>query len=153
MSSHFAQIDACRVLSGETQALRFPRFLWTGHRGNHVPLAKLHPTLLAAAERSAKAEKQLARLLAEINTEFEQLLSTSFAQEFQQNVRVESFSTEGDQLHQLVDCVVLGPYSAADLNVNVHSDNMLKAPVPQYHRGPASLLAGEKRVAPAHARV
>ncbi len=54
-------------------------------------------------------------------------------------MRVESFSTEGDELHQLVDCVVMGPYSAADLNTNVHSDSQIKAPVPQYHRGnPAS---------------
>ena len=135
--SEHAQFDACRVLSGTTAAANFPRFLWTGNSRNHVPLAKLHPTLLAAAERSATADKELKELLKEIDAEFEQMLSASFAQEFEQKVRVESFSTEGDELHQLIDCVVLGPYSAADLNVNVHSGNV-KAPVPQYHRGNAA---------------
>ena len=121
VSSDSAGVDACRVLSGATQALRFPRFLWTGNSRNHVPLAKLHDTLLSAAERRERAEAQLTNLLAEVSSEFEQLLSISFAEELQQRVRVESFSTEGDELHQLIDCVVLGPYSAADLNVNVHT--------------------------------
>jgi len=137
VSSNSVGVDACRVLSGGTQALRFPRFLWTGNSRNHVPLAKLHHTLLSAAERRERAEAQLTNLLAEVSSEFDQLLSTSFAEELRQRVRVESFSTEGDELHQLIDCVVLGPYSAADLNVNVHSDGALKAPVPQYHRGNA----------------
>jgi hypothetical protein len=40
---------------------------------------------------------------------------------------------EGDKLHQLVDCIILGPYSTADLNSNIHVLNVKPLPVPQYH--------------------
>ena len=132
------EVDACRVPSGEQEASRFPLFLWTGNSRNHVPLAKLHPTNLGPEALSARAEKDLQDLLAQIDAEFAQLFG-AFSQEFQQKVEVESFSTEGDELHQLIDCIVMGPYSAADLNTNMHSDSKLTAEVPQYHRGnPAS---------------
>jgi hypothetical protein len=129
------QVDACQVLSGESKVLEFPRFLWSGNSRNHVPLAKLHPLVQTDAERVKAAEDDLVRLLADIEAEFDTLLNTSFALELKQSVRVESFSVEGDELHQLVDCVVMGPYSAADLSSNLHLDNVERVPVPQYHRG------------------
>ena len=42
-----------------------------------------------------------------------------------QNILVLSY-----QLHQMVDCVVLGPFAAAELNANVHLPNMRALPVP-----------------------
>ena len=132
-------VDACKVLSGQATALSTARFLWTGNSRNHVPLAKLHATVLSAAERSSRAEQELAKLLAAVSQEFNGVIGVDFARELQQHVDVESFSTEGDELHQLVDCVVLGPYSAADLNSNVHAGEagggLVRAAVPQYHRG------------------
>jgi hypothetical protein len=132
------QVDACKVLSGDTRDESLPRFLWSGNSRNHVPLATLHPVVLSASQRAAVAEAELDELLTEIRDAFDPLLQLSFATELRQHIRVESFSSEGDELHQLVDCVVLGPYSAADLNTNLHLDNIEKIPVPQYHRGRAN---------------
>jgi hypothetical protein len=133
-----AHVDACRVLSGETDGLEFPRFLWSGNSRNHVPLAKLHALQLTQEQRVAAAEEALTKLLAQIRKEFDSMLDlSSFSAELASSIRVESFSADGDELHQLVDCVIMGPYSAADLNTNVHLDNIAKVPVPQYHRGSA----------------
>ena len=129
------EVDACKVLSGDGEALQFPRFLWSGNSRNHVPLAKLHPTLQTPAERQAQAATELAKLMVEIEAEFDKLMNTSFEAELRNDVRVETFSSEGDELHQLVDCVIMGPYSSADLSSNLHFDNLQKLPVPQYHRG------------------
>lgn len=131
-------VDACKVLSGETDSLDFPRFLWSGNSRNHVPLAKLHALELTKAQRIAAAEKELQALLADIRDEFNTMLVMSFEEDLANNVRVESMSPDGDELHQLVDCVVMGPYSAADLSSNVHVENIAKVPVPQYHRGSAN---------------
>ncbi len=86
-------VDACKVLSGGGQeALNFPRFLWSGNSRNHVPLAKLHPTLLSDEQRRQHAEAQLKLLLADVEEEFNLIVNTQFVQELQQHVRVESFS-------------------------------------------------------------
>jgi hypothetical protein len=73
--------------------------------------------------------------MVEIEAEFDKLMNTSFEAELRNDVRVETFSSEGDELHQLVDCVIMGPYSSVDLSSNLHFDNLQKLPVPQYHRG------------------
>jgi hypothetical protein len=127
------------VLSGDTRDESLPRFLWSGNSRNHVPEAKLHPVFLSASQRTAIAEAELNELLAEIKAAFDPLLQQSFLLELKQHIRVESFSSEVDELHQLVDCVVLGPYSAADLNTSLHLDNVYKIPVQQYHRGSTTL--------------
>ncbi len=115
-------VNECKVLSDAGQeSLSFLRFLWSGNSRNHVPLAKLHPTLLIDEQRRQNAEAELKVLLADVEAEFNLIVNTQFVQELQQHVRIESFSTEGDELHQLVDCVVMGPYSASDLNSNVHA--------------------------------
>ena len=31
-------------------------------------------------------------------------------------IEIRAWSVEGDEIHQLVDCVMLGPYSAADMH-------------------------------------
>ncbi len=115
-------VNECKVLSGVGQeSMSFLRFLWSGNSSNHVTLAKLHPTLLSDEQRRQNAEAELKVLLADVEAEFNLIVNTQFVQELQQHVRVESFRTEGDELHQLVDCVVMGPYIAADLNTNVHA--------------------------------
>ena len=45
---------------------------------------------------------------------------------------MDSFSSEQDELHQFVDCVIMGPYSAADLHASFKSATDFA--VPQYHR-------------------
>ncbi len=134
ISTSDKDIDACKVDTSAT--LKYPGFLWTGSSSNHGPLAKLHPEMLTSEERRAKASNDLQKMRDnEIRPMFEKLLSTEFAKNLREHLDAEAFSVEGDQLHQLVDCVVMGPYSSADLNSNVHLENTRPLPVPQYHRG------------------
>jgi len=48
-------------------------------------------------------------------------------------VKVDAFSSEQDELHQFVDCVLMGPYGTADLHARF--DSAAGFTVPQYHRG------------------
>ena len=127
-------IDACKV--SQTTGLDFPRFLWSGSSSNHVPLAKLHAEQLDPEQRQAYAENRLNKLMQEhIKPAFDMMLSQKFMEKLKKDLYTEAFSVEGDELHQLIDCVILGPYSSADLSSNVHLDNVQPLPVPQYHRG------------------
>ena len=129
------QVDACKVLSAGKESREFPRFLWSGNSRNHAPLAKLHPVVKTDTERHTEAGAYLQKLLKEVAKEFDDIMTAQFAQELMQEIRVEVFSSEGDELHQLLDCVVMGPYSSADLVPNLYFDNLEPLPVPQYHRG------------------
>jgi hypothetical protein len=101
-----------------------------------VPIARLHPVRQTEQQRKDKAYNAIIKMInTEIKPMFEQLLQEDFGEELKRHINVDSFSTEGDVIHQLVDCVVLGPFSAAELNSNVHPPNMPTLPVPQYHRG------------------
>ena len=130
-----SQVDACKVLSGGGEKLEFPRFLWSGNSRNHAPLAKLHPVVKTDTERHTEAGANLQILLKEVAKEFDDIMTAQFAQELMEEIRVEVFSSEGDELHQLLDCVVMGPYSSADLVPNLYFDNLEPLQVPQYHRG------------------
>jgi hypothetical protein len=107
-------VDACKV---DGTGLQFARFMWSGSSSNHSLLAKLHDEQLTAEKRLEIAEQAMVLLMAyEIRPEFEQLLVSSFSEELWKHLVTEEFSVEGDELHQLVDCIVLGPYISADLN-------------------------------------
>ncbi len=112
--------DACRVTaSSSTQ--QFPRMLWSGSSKNHVPISRLHPVQKTHAMRTADAHAKITSMIeTEIRPLFSELFQADFSEELQRHVSVNAFSTEGDQLHQLVDCVVMGPFAAAELNANVH---------------------------------
>jgi hypothetical protein len=127
--------DACRV-TASSSTRRFPRMLWSGSSKNHVPIARLHPVQMSPQNRSAQAYAKIQAMIeTEIRPLFANLMQTDFSEELKKHINVNAFSVEGDQLHQMVDCVVLGPFAAAELNANVHLPNMRALPVPQYHRG------------------
>ena len=130
--------DACRVTaSSNTQ--NFPRMLWSGNSQNRVPIARLHPVQKSVAQRTNDAQTKITKMIeTEIRPFFAELLQADFSDELKRHVDVNAFSTEGDQLHQLVDCFVLGPFAAAELNSNVHLPSMPALPVPLYHRGSAT---------------
>ena len=130
--------DACRV-AASSRTKRFPRMLWSGSSTNHVPVARLHPVQKLQENRSSDAYAKLRQLIdTEIKPLFTELISTDFSASLRQHLDVNAFSVEGDQLHQLVDCVVLGPFAAAELHANVHSAAIRPLPVPTYHRGRSS---------------
>jgi len=134
----FADINACRSFSGASAlserysaiGLVMPFFLWSAASSNVDPVASLH--LLRrpdAAELRVDAEASLDWL-------FRDEIAPFFAanRQVSENVAVKAWSVEGDELHQYVNCVMLGPYAAADLHASFRTTNGRAFPVEQYHR-------------------
>ena len=141
----YEDTDACRVFSSpwlnETSSnginLKFPRFLWAGSSSNKAPLAMMHTVDATEEQRLQDASVKLQKLLdEEIRPTFEQLTDQLLRDHLSEHVDVSAFSVEGDELHQLVDCIVLGPYAAADLHaMPKNHDGSKSLPRRQYHRG------------------
>jgi len=131
-------VDACRVTSSaSTQG--FPRILWSGKSQNRVPISRLHPIQKTIEQRTNDAQAKITKMIdTEIRPLFSELLQADFADELRRRIDVNAFSTEGDQLHQFVDCFIMGPFAAAELNSNLHLQNVPALPVPLYHRGSAT---------------
>jgi len=139
-SIDFKTTDACEVFSGNMLGysqdssvnITFPAMVWTGNSRNKVPVAKFHfYTLQDQATRYQEAENELRILLEEkIVPELHRLpLSLS------EKIETKAWSFEADDLHQLIDCIVLGPYAAADLQSSFTLQDGHRLPVEQYHRG------------------
>ena len=137
----FAGTDACRsfscdgALSERYSAVGsvIPLFLWSAASSNVDPIASLH--LLSGPDPAtlrANAEASLDRL-------FREKIAPFFAAKRQvsEDVAVKAWSVEGNELLQFVDCVMLGPYAAADLHTSFRTTNGRHFPVEQYHRGAA----------------
>ena len=139
----FVDRDACQVYSGDLQqretGAKLPMILWRGSSSNKVPLAKMHYIDWSAeTDRETKANQDIDELLREIEVYFE---TKPFSLEQANEVELSHTSWEGDSLHQFVDCVMLGPYAAADLQSSFTMPNGKRVPVPQYHRGNAASRA------------
>jgi hypothetical protein len=141
----FAAIDACHAFSGpawteeDTGALSLglPRNMWSGGSTTRAPVTHVHPVEKGDAAREEDAMEALKTLVKdEIKPMFEKMEGDKLLNALEKYLDVKLWSVEGDVLHQFVDCVVLGPYAAADLAHNVH-DGVSRLPVPQYHRGVA----------------
>jgi hypothetical protein len=127
--------DACRVAPSNTSQ-QFPRMLWSGSSKNHVPIARLHPVRQTEQQRKKDSYNAIKKMIdTEIKPMFAQMLQADFGEDLKRHINVDAFSSEGDVMHQLVDCVVMGPFSSAELNANVHIPNLPTLPVPVYHRG------------------
>jgi len=62
-------------------------------------------------------------------------------------VQVDAYSQEQDELHQFVDCMMIGPYGAADLHARFETAAGAGFDVPQYHRdmpGSRAFAAGQQ---------
>ncbi len=126
-----SDVDACTVFSGPAgnQAVSVQRrakfqsclngystglscdlsgFVWSPASGNDVPVASRHVvsgnylSQSVVTERYAAAHKLVMDQLNALGTYSNQRLNVAF------------FSAEGDLLHQLLDCVFMGPYSRVD---------------------------------------
>ena len=144
----FADVDACRAFSGaewadakSALAGGLPRTMWSGSSSTREPVARLHPVVEDLAAAQAEAAKELrAYVDAHIAPAFERLGGSKLRDALEQQLSVQTWSVEGDSLHQLVDCVFLGPYAAAELAPNLH-DGGARLPAPLYHRGRADSRA------------
>lgn len=136
---NFETRDACESFSRASKystrnRAALPPTLWSGSSENRMPLATRHSVVMARAERLQAAESELVQLVQEnvlpMMREMDGMLESNFAD----HLRVEAWSVEGDELHQFVDCVVLGPFSAAALMPSVRLASG-QSPSPLYHRG------------------
>lgn len=136
-SSSFPDTDACRVFTGtsDTSAVVkgavYSHYVWSADSRNKVPVALLHWMDESAAARHATAEAELRAIAAEARALFARITPERLASD----LKVRAFSVEGDQLHQLVDCVVMGPYAAAEVPPGVTTPDGTRSASSMYHRG------------------
>ena len=132
----FVDMDACQSFSGavtdnHVSNLKYPKMVWDGDSANAVPVAELH--LLQQQDvrmRHQQAELELAELI-----KYTVMPALNWFTQKQLDEIVTTFwAIEGDYLHQLIDCFILGPYAAADMlpSFKVAGKDFV---VPQYHRG------------------
>jgi hypothetical protein len=136
IAATFEHADACESFSGQITArgnngVTYPKMAWDGDSQNIVPVAELHNKLEGNNElRMQLAKTRLADLLrTKIEPAFAALAAVPM-----RDIEAEFVSLEGDSLHQTVDCVVLGPYAAADM-LPAHKTLRDAFRIPQYHRG------------------
>eukprot|EP00961_Rhodomonas_salina_P258429 3492940-Rhodomonas_salina.1 len=119
--------DACQVFTGpaqagsqafqecldeyETEGCEIAPFVWSARSSNRVPVASAHTFVYSdKADRRAIADNMLTQAHRLATAALEAAANYS-------NSRVEAylFSVEGDFVHQLFDCVVMGAFARADL--------------------------------------
>ena len=137
VSDTFNGVDACQVYSGKVKpfavnsAARSPG-AWSASSVNPMPLTERHHMIRGAeAKRIADAQTKLTFLVEHRIKPALRNISSSVSKE----VEMHAWSLEGDELHQFVDCVVLGPYASADMHTSFQTSSGRRLPVPQYHRG------------------
>ena len=138
-ASTFENMDACESFSGRVSDrnadnIVYPKLVWDGDSLNAVPVAELHYTkLYDKALRLSIAERELDNLLTHDIKPLFAMLTTKALEE----IATTYWSFDGDFVHQLVDCVMLGPFAAADMMPAFRTTSGRVFAVPQYHRGNA----------------
>lgn len=143
-------IDACEVYTG-TQAFsqefsncmegdagggasgkescNIPSFVWSGRSTNRVPVANYHayldPDPIATATR----------IHAEVSDRMTDIISSVRQSFTTTGLRAMLFSTEGDALHQLMDCIFMGPFASMDYGARGLRNDL---PIPFYSRSSAA---------------
>jgi hypothetical protein len=139
MESTFENMDACESFSGRVSDrnednIAYPKIVWDGDSANAVPVAELHFTkTYDKAWRITIAERELDNLITHDIRPLFKMLTTKALEE----IATTYWSFDGDFVHQLVDCVMLGPFAAADMMPAFRTATGREFPVPQYHRGNA----------------
>ena len=137
-------VDACEVYTGpagtlpdgnefkrcttddmETQC-NIPSFVWSGRSSNPTPVAHFHAwtrtqdyyedTTVRVNLRKQDAIRQFQTISAEMAAAI-LAVNSSFASD---PLRAELFSAEGDAIHQLMDCMFMGPYARLDYGPRGH---------------------------------
>ena len=125
------EVDACVVFSGPAKkndnsstTLEFrrcahdftetgcmiPHMVWSSSSSNKVPVAKLHTVReVSAQDRRENALAHFAEAHDMAMRALEELQNFT-----DNNLEVVLFSGEGDAIHQIFDCIVMGPHSRVD---------------------------------------
>lgn len=137
ISDKYIHTDACAAHA--EQSLSLPPMLWSGARGRRAPVTTLHQIMEPEDVRLEQATANLATITGSIRSYFEALPDPdALRSEFLEELSTTVLSEEGDELHQAIDCMVLGPYAAADLIPSITDAEGNRIRVPQYHRGSAT---------------
>lgn len=130
----FDGVDACESFSNSqfpssVNNFVLPRHLWSGNSQNSEPVASFHHKR-GNMNRIQQAQSDFQILLNDIVRDAETMSLGTV------NVETEAIVNEGDSIHQYVDCVLLGPYAAADMHVTFLSEtSAVSNQSHQYHRG------------------
>ena len=136
----FAKVDACQSFSGKMQQLAtpgysavgsvMPVFLWSGSSANKVPVAARH--LLAIPDRDTRMQRAQDDIEHLFRSEIKPFFAKTHA--VSEQVSVSALSTEADEIHQYVDCVIMGPFASADMQSSFTMNDGETFPVEQYFR-------------------
>jgi len=143
VSAAYENMDACESFSGRVSDRNednvvYPKLVWDGDSLNSVPVAELHYTKMYDKDwRMTIAERELDALIKHDITPVFKVLTTKALEE----ISTTYWSFDGDFVHQLVDCVMIGPFAAADMMPSFRAANGRQFNVPQYHRGDAGSRA------------
>jgi hypothetical protein len=87
-----------------------PHMVWSSSSSNKVPVAKLHTVReVSAQDRRENALAHFAEAHDMAMRALEELQNFT-----DNNLEVVLFSGEGDAIHQIFDCIVMGPHSRVD---------------------------------------
>jgi len=138
-SDRFSDIDACRSFSGQVTPFNAQNnaarslIMWTGSSLNRVPVAERHE--IATRGDGQRLEEARTRLHDLYELRIRPALQT-LSLNVSESLRTNLWSMEGDELHQFLDCIVMGPYASADMHASFDlSGGGGRFEVPRYHRG------------------
>lgn len=147
--------DACEVYTGpssqghlefqkckgetateQQQQCNIPSFVWSGRSSNKVPVANYHAyvdsdPVSTAIKIHTQTSKDMLDVIRQVNNSFS-------GSELQAML----FSAEGDALHQLIDCMFMGPFASMDYGSRGLRKDL---PVPWYSRRSADAGASDSR--------
>lgn len=138
-SDIFQHRDACKSYSGlvsgfsTSNSAAHAGIIWSPNSRNSLPVASYHFSEQDSVSARIQAAEEALNSLFE-NTILPYLRTVQSSIQVSE-IETEAWTLEGDNLHQLMDCVVMGPYSAADLHSSFRMTDNKPFPVPQYHRG------------------
>ena len=145
-SANFAQRDACKALSGQIQPFAnnnaaVSPLLWNPSASYKVPVTILHDQTTSSETQRLQHAKNMLEIYHA--NEIAPLVELFLDYEADDNVDVSVWSYEADEIHQSIDCVMMGPYASADMRASFMRNDGTKFPVPQYHRGDPTSRAFE----------
>jgi len=101
--------DSCTTNDLATQC-NIPPFVWSGRSTGKVPVASYHSWEVPAASRVENARADLDSISASLSRQIMGVLNNLDTM----GIEAQLFSAEGDALHQLMDCIFMGPYASMD---------------------------------------
>ena len=125
----FLNTDSCWIFSGNVKQ---HNSLYNGSlspaASSHIPVTELHTVAQNEAVRFRDAREKISKLQADIGA------TMSGHLKLPDDFTAEAYSQEGDEIHQFVDCMILGPYANADLQSAFEMANGEMIPVVKYYR-------------------